>query len=413
MAQVYIRKRPRKKGFGYEASFEMAPINGKRNRMVVGTFDTKKKALEEGNRVLAEYNAGNVVKPTNLSVADFINNYWLPDCVIAGKQESTARSYKKLVNNHIIPVIGAYSLQKVKTADLQRIISILIGKRISRNTLINVKAVLSSIFNYAIITRFIQYGANPVDGVKIPAQRITDSKQLCQHDNVALESEAIDRIFERFSYGSSVFFPLLFAYRFGLRRGEAYAVRWEDIDFDNQLLSVKYQMQYSDTRKVWYIKAPKYESSRELFIDDDTLELLKKEFQLQQENMKSEDYIHIYVNQYGELNITGFKKDGETEIRFVNVREDGSLVTTNTAQHTTMIIKEELGITNFTFHSLRHTHCTELFENDASLELVQNRLGHKHIQETLSVYSHWSEKRKEKGKEVINSMFSKTNKGVV
>ena len=64
MAQLYIRKREGKRGATFQASFETAPVAGKRTRTVVGTFKTKKEAQEAGMRALAEYNAGNNIKET-------------------------------------------------------------------------------------------------------------------------------------------------------------------------------------------------------------------------------------------------------------------------------------------------------------------------------------------------------------
>src|SRR5699024_3575549 len=41
-----------------------------------------------------------------------------------------------------------------------------------------------------------------------------------------------------------------------------------------------------------------------------------------------------------------------------------------------------------TLHSLRHTHCSYLLANDVSIYYISQRLGHKNISITTSVYSH-------------------------
>lgn len=50
-------------------------------------------------------------------------------------------------------------------------------------------------------------------------------------------------IFERFPEGSSVFLTLMFGYKCGLRIGEAFAVTWNDINFENKTLCVRRQVQ--------------------------------------------------------------------------------------------------------------------------------------------------------------------------
>lgn len=46
-------------------------------------------------------------------------------------------------------------------------------------------------------------------------------------------------------------------------------------------------------------------------------------------------------------------------------------------------------------HGFRHTHCSLLFEADASIKVVQERLGHSDIQTTMNIYAHVTQKKKE------------------
>lgn len=169
-------------------------------------------------------------------------------------------------------------------------------------------------------------------------------------------------------------------------------------------------MQYSDLRHIWYLKLPKYESCRVLSIDSDTLKILQEGYKRYLNNRAKKNYIHLYIDKNGVINRTSIKNDGEKEIDLISVRDDGSLVTTNTAQHTSMVIKNELGITDFTFHSLRHTHCTELFEHNADIRFVQQRLGHKNIKETLDIYAHWTKNQQNTYSTVLETMFTENKK---
>ena len=43
---------------------------------------------------------------------------------------------------------------------------------------------------------------------------------------------------------------------------------------------------------------------------------------------------------------------------------------------------------DFTFHGLRHTHATFLLQKGVNPKIVQERLGHSSIKETMDTYSH-------------------------
>ncbi|GMA54436.1 hypothetical protein GCM10025857_57930 [Alicyclobacillus contaminans] len=55
------------------------------------------------------------------------------------------------------------------------------------------------------------------------------------------------------------------------------------------------------------------------------------------------------------------------------------------------LITAKFNLKEITPHGLRHTHCSLLFEmgsSSSALKKVQERLGHKTIRTTLSVYTH-------------------------
>lgn len=67
------------------------------------------------------------------------------------------------------------------------------------------------------------------------------------------------------------------------------------------------------------------------------------------------------------------------------------------------MIKKDLGIDNFNFHSLRHTHATMLIEAGANIKDVSLRLGHSIIETTLQIYTHQT---KEKGLSMRRTLFT-------
>ena len=63
------------------------------------------------------------------------------------------------------------------------------------------------------------------------------------------------------------------------------------------------------------------------------------------------------------------------------------------------ILKKVCDKNNFKFihiHGFRHTHASLLFESGVTMESVKERLGHSDIQTTVNIYTHITQKNKDK-----------------
>lgn len=110
--------------------------------------------------------------------------------------------------------------------------------------------------------------------------------------------------------------------------------------------------------------------------------------------------------------IVPYKTDATEEIFFINLGENLELIQDRTSQHLANVIHYELGIKKYNFHSLRHTHCTNLLDKGANLKFVQFRLGHRSIKETLEIYTHLTEKMEEEGRTVLNDFDKEYNENL-
>ena len=63
----------------------------------------------------------------------------------------------------------------------------------------------------------------------------------------------------------------------------------------------------------------------------------------------------------------------------MNTRKNGTFIQPRSLQHTNRVIRKELNMPLFDFHTLRHTHTTLLLEAGANPLDVQERLGHSHL----------------------------------
>ncbi len=176
-------------------------------------------------------------------------------------------------------------------------------------------------------------------------------------------------------------------------------------------MHIQRQIQYRESEtdengnSILYFSTPKYNSFRTVQLDDETIALLKRTKEQQEKNREAYDsyYVHYYEEAHTRnLNTIG---NGE-ELYFVNCNADGSFIKPRTMQHASRVIHQELNLPSFDYHSLRHTHCTELLESGVPPKVVQMRLGHKDIRTTLNIYEHITKKMEENTQEILNQMYA-------
>lgn len=398
MGKLRIEKR----GKVWQYRFEIAKIEGSRKTISKSGFKTKQEAINEGTAAMEKYNNyGNVFKPSEISVHDFFN-LWLEEYCKINLKKTTYDNYKKRIETHILPELGKYRLKSITPIALQEFINKMAKENFSRNTLTNIKGILNQSMDYAVMHGFIL--RSPMEKIRLPNAR-SETITPRSDPHIFIPENQIEAIFNRFPEKTSPHIPMMFAYKAGLRLGEAFAVFWDNIDFDNYTLTVSKQVQWNDQRKEWYFSNPKYDSFRTIDIDAELVALLKRELLNQKKTrlFYGPDYVRLYEDDSRTLNTEGKGK----EIFLVNVRGDGSFISPRTMQHTSYIIHHRLGIKGFDFHSFRGTHATMLAEQDVPIKYLQTRLGHKNANVTMKYYIHVTDKTKDKGNQILNEIYEK------
>lgn len=406
MATVHARKRGNK----WEYRFEAAAVGGQRKQICKIGYLTKKEAMEAGAKAYNEYTqAGAVFTPNNSSYADYLD-YWLSTYCKNNLKSVTHDNYIKKIRLYIKPHLGRYMLSSLTPAVLQDFINKIFNEGYSRNTLTVIKGILSNSLSYAVEPlHYLQ--SSPMTYVKLPSTRAKPAIPFRSEPHIYIDKGMIEKIFERFPEGSSAHIPLMLGYKCGLRLGEAFGLVWSDIDFEKGTLAVNRQVQWQSGSKehgngYWYFSEPKYNSFRTISLDNALIDLLKREKQRQ--DRAAEYYADKYIHLFEGDNSRELNTDGKgVEIYPICRRENGEYIQSRVMQHTSMIIHTQLGCEDFDFHSLRHTHATNLAEAGANPKYVQARLGHKNIQVTMQVYQHTSDTIIEQGNNVLRNMYLK------
>ncbi len=416
---IIIRKRKSvKHGTTYEYRFETASIGGQRKWISKGGFLDENTARIEGIKSLNEYNTcGQVVEPTTMSFADFLEHWLVHDCA-ATLNEVTILNYRKKIKNLIVPYLGKYRMNTIDRDKLQNLLITLHDNGYSDNTISAVKGIVTKCFNYAYYSGYLT--KMPAINLKIPKNENT-TVPTRQSPHVYLTKEQLSAIFDRFSLGHPSYLPLMIGLHCGLRLGEAFALTWDDIDLESKKISVNKQIQWRQFKRTdeqkksnngrntedcgcWYYSSTKYKSDRVLEMDEELYHILSVE-KTKQENARAyfdDRFARYYETERREIT----QEPTAKEIRFVCIREDGTYITPRTMQHTSRIIHFDLNIRDFDYHSLRHTHATVLLEKGAPLKYIQQRLGHKKIDITINVYQHLTDDLRQMGTDILNGIFT-------
>lgn len=161
----------------------------------------------------------------------------------------------------------------------------------------------------------------------------------------------------------------------GIRRGEALALTWEDIDIENMQIQVRHSL----TAKM-RLKKPKTKSgTRTISIDSDTAEHLGrwKDFQ--------RSVLHRIKEDDGR---GGSRSKGQSQRTPVCCNCIGGFLDPTNFDRWWRSYRADLGFGSLNVKDLRHTQATLLINNNTDIKTVQTRMGHSSARVTLDIYSH-------------------------
>lgn len=172
----------------------------------------------------------------------------------------------------------------------------------------------------------------------------------------------------------------------GMRKQEAAALFWKDIDLKRKTININKAV----TRTAAGLEIDKTKtvgSTRIISVDEGTINKLLEWKQVQQ---PATDEQLIFSNHNG----------GPKSIMSLDTPRKWLLATQDEMDR--MAGKK---IPRITTHGFRHTHVSLLVEMGATLKQIQDRLGHDDIQTTMDTYAHVSKTAREQLADQFNSFI--------
>lgn len=161
----------------------------------------------------------------------------------------------------------------------------------------------------------------------------------------------------------------------GLRRGELLALTWNDINFTKETLTVNKTLAQKKM-----VNPPKTnKSGRTISLDKTTLDILRK----------------WKLYQLSNLLCFGFNANKPEQLVF-SLTSNNKHMNLDCMNRKMREISRKHNFKEIKVHGFRHTHCSLLFESGATIQEVQERLGHEDIKTTMNIYAHVTEKQRDK-----------------
>lgn len=328
---------------------------GRKRKYVYGrTRAEAKRKLRETQRRLA---SGLELPSERISTARYLRN-WLDETLPGTVKETTADGYRWVLERYVIPAIGSVPLAKLAPHHVQKMLRAMESQGLSVATRRQTRAILRRALGHAERWGLVQRNAAAlVEAPRAGGSRLDDSLSL-DEAKALLAAAKQDRL------GALVSVALAT----GLRKGEALALRWDDVDLKARTIRVTGTLKRR-TGHGLVRDTPKTEhANRVVPLPAFSVAALRAHRQAQRkERLKAgsmwQDTGYVFTSPVG------------TPLDPANVNKHFRALC------------ETAKIQPRRFHALRHSAATLMLANGAPLEVISKTLGHAGLSITADIYA--------------------------
>lgn len=298
-------------------------------------------------------------------------------------RETTLKKTEAICENHILPYLGDYRLDRLNVSILQNWKNKIEEKNLSLSSRHNIYAALRGVLNYAVLLEYLP--RNPllkIGNFKDPyaaENRVdfyTPEEFLKFIEAARRDAEANEK--DIFTWNYYVFFNI--AFFTGLRKGEIHALKWSDIDGNvlHVRRSINQKLSGGDRET-----PPKNKSSvRSLQIPLPLQLVLNEHFERYKKN------------------VADFNNDFRICGGFSPLRD-------TSVENKNIAYAKAAGVKHIRIHDFRHSHASVLANEGINIQEIARRLGHSKIERTWNTYAHLYPREEERAVNVLNTIFER------
>ncbi len=364
----------------FQVKVYLGTVGGKKKyKYVYGA--TQKEANQKADEVKATLLKGLDLTSSNDSFVVWAD-YWLK----YKKNEVSIDRYQALVPRVQVwkDALAYAKISYIKPFDLQNILFTIAernpntAKPMAKKTVRSYIQIVTAIFDFAIDNRIIDY--NPASKLKVPQGASEKHRRALTEQERQWVME-----FEHRAKPSAMLMMLS-----GLRRGEATALQWSDIDFEKNTISVTKSYNFKQNE----FKAPKNGKSRVVSVPQMLIDYLST-------LPKISPFVITSANGLMMTDMA-WRRMYDSYMSDLNLQYGNFVITPNKFSPT----KIPMMIKPFTPHELRHTFCTIMYEAGVDVLTAKEQMGHSDVKTTLAIYTHLSEQKKENDINKLDAFLS-------
>ena len=260
----------RRKDGRWEAKYTAHTADGPKHRALYGK--TRKEAADKLAKALADRASGYTFDTENMTVGEYLDR-WLNDSDRGSVRTSTYERHEQIVRLHLKPALGRVKLSKLTPAHVQGLYRDKLDSGLSPATVQKIHAVLHKALAQALKWNMIP--RNATDAVKAPRPTPEEMHPLSPDEARKLIEAA---------RGDKLEALYILAVHTGIRQGELLALKWEDVDLNEEVIHVRRTLVRSGGRI--YIGEPKTKGSRRpVHLTGAAVEALKTHLEQQLEDI--------------------------------------------------------------------------------------------------------------------------------
>ena len=347
---------------------------------------TKKQIEKELNRqaVMFEESGNHGFKTSTMKFQELAEE-WFENYA---KNALRCITYERMLQltHRVYPAIGHLRIDKITAKHLQGFVNSLAkeganektDKPLAPKTIRHNLSFISDVFSYAV--RIDLVSDNPCRKVTIPKGEVKE-KPIYSQEEIAQLLTAING--EPTKYRAFFF---LIAYS-GFRRSEMFGLKWKDIDFENNIISIKRTSNYTSERGIYTDTTKTKRSKRVLKISPYIMGILKE---LKDE--QDEEALRL--------------GDKWVESDRLFVKWNGEPMNNQTPYGWLKEFCEKNDMPFYGIHSFRHFAASALISSGLDVVTVSGALGHCNSGTTLNVYAHMFQTAQARVAQAMDGAFS-------